>query len=103
MREVDRASDRRYRPRSEARPESRRPDPPELEQPNDPRAMAAPRLEQLQHPAVIAADLTGQAERDDVRQVEVADADGIGVDACPEHHLGRGPRPDPGDRPQPSI
>ena len=60
-------------------------------------------FEELEHPGVVAARLTRQRVGDQVRQVEVADAHGIGVAERPDADLGRGPRPDPGHGRQPGI
>ncbi len=75
---------------------ARGPDPAELEQADDPGSGPAVGLEQFEHPGVVAAGFAGQRERDEVREVEVADADGILVAQDPDAHLGRGPRADPG-------
>src|SRR4029079_4918035 len=97
------SSDRRDRARRVPRAEGGRPQSAELQQPDAPGPLPAPRLEQLEHPRVIAADLAGQAVGDEVRQVEVADADRIRVAERADGDLGRGPRPDPGHRPETAI
>ena len=71
-----------------------RPDAAELEQADDPRALAAIRLQELEHPRVRAARLAGQRERDEVRQVEVADAHRVHVTERPDADLRRRPRTD---------
>ena len=96
-------SDRGDRAGRHARTAGRRPDAAHLEQPDDAGALAAIRLEQLEHPGVGRAALAGERERNDVRQVEVADADGVGVAERAERDLRRGPRPDPGQRRQPPV
>ena len=63
----------------------------------------APRLEQLEHPRVVAARLAGQRPGDEVGQVEVADADRIRVAERPDRDLGRRPRPDAGHGGQPRV
>ena len=95
--------DRRDRARRVARAERRWPEAARLEEPDHARAVAPPRLQQLDHPLVRSADLAGQAEGDEVREVEVADAHRVGIARGAEHHLGRGPRPDPGQRRQPGV
>ena len=89
--------------RGQARATSRRADTAELEEADDPRALAAERLEELQHPRVVAARLARQREGDQARQVEVTDADGVRVAERPDADLGRRPRPDARYRRQPRI
>ncbi len=100
-------ADRAYRssiPRpGQTRTVAWRPDPAELEEPDDPGPLSAVRLEQLEHPGIVAARLAGQRERDEVRQVEVADADRVVVAERPDADLGRGPRADPGNGRQPGV
>src|SRR5262245_57793533 len=86
----------------EARAEAWSRDTRELEQADRPRPLASIRLQQLQHPRVIAAGLARQRPADHVRQVEVADAHRVGV---PERGAGRlrgGPRTDALDGHEPS-
>src|SRR5262245_21944674 len=68
-----------------------RPDPAELEEPDHERPAASIRLEQLEHPLVRAPWLAGQRERDEVLEVEVADAHRVLVAERPHTDLGRGP------------
>ena len=75
--------------------------PARVQQSADPAPVAAERLQQLQHPGVVAAGLAGQRPGDLVRDVVVADADRVRVAVDDPHHLGRGPGADAGDRGQP--
>ena len=60
--------------------------------------MAAPRFQELEHPFVRPARLGGQGERHEVLQVEVVDADGVGIAESAKRDLGRGPDADARDR-----
>ena len=75
----------------------------ELQGPDDERPPTSVRLEELEHPGVVAARLAGQRPGHDVRQVEVADADGIRIAERPDGDLGGRPRPDPGHGPEPRV
>ena len=63
------------------------------DQPDDPLTLTRPRCEQLEHPVVVRSG-AGEREADLVREVVVADADGIGVAECADPGLGGGPQPD---------
>ena len=60
--------------------------------------MAAPRFQELEHALVGAARLAGEGERHEVLQVEIVDADRVGIAQRPKGHLCRGPDADSRDR-----
>src|SRR5688572_24260176 len=62
----------------------------------DPGPLAAPGLQQLEHPLVGPSRLPGEGPRDVVLEVEVADADGVGIAERDVGDLGRRPRSDAG-------
>ena len=74
-----------------------------LDQADDSSAVRAIRLEQLEHPGVIAAAFPREHRADQVRQVVVADAHGVGVAQRTDRDLGRGPRSEAGQRRQPGV
>ena len=61
--------------------------------------VAAVGLQDLQA-GVVVEHLPGQGEGDVLADVVVADAPGVGIAVRPLPHLGRGPRPHPGEAPQ---
>jgi len=50
-----------------------------LQETDDPAAVAPVRLEELEHAVVVAPGLAGEGPRDEIGEVVVADADGVGV------------------------
>src|SRR5439155_11985168 len=85
-----------------ARPETRRRGA-RFDEPDRARALTAIRLEQLEHPLVGRARLTGEYPGDVVLEVTVADAHGVSVAERVARNLGCRPRPDPLDRLQASV
>ena len=71
------------------------------EQPAHAAALAAPRLEELEHALVGAARLAGERVAHDVLEPVVADAHRIGVAQRDHRDLVQRPRPDAGQRRQP--
>ena len=56
--------------------------------------MTPPRLQELEHSRVVGPWLASQGERDEVREVEIADAHRVGVAERAQGDLGRGPGTD---------
>lgn len=53
--------------------------------------------QQIEHPCVVAAWLAGKRPRNQIRQVGVADADGVGIAEGGAGRFRCCPRPDAGD------
>ena len=60
-------------------------------------------LEQLEHALVVRSGLAGEGPCDDVREVVVAHADGVGVAQCDAANFRRRPLPDTGNRSQAAV
>ena len=69
----------------------------QLQQPHRPRPLTCERLEQLQHPCVVATRFARQRPAHEVRKMEVTDAHGIGIAECRAGGLGGRPWTDARD------
>ena len=78
-------------------------DVPRLQQHLHPAAVAPVRLQQLEHPFVGPARLARERPTHDVRQMEVAHRDRVGVTERRARDLGRRPRSHAADREEPGV